>query len=250
MKILLPAGLMLALLSMAFMPAMTNAADNPPSVLPAIKAPILYTHATYYASDRYFMQSAALRRVNPATGLVTPLTPRKNGIFYLGGSWSPNGNRFVYERATEAMNDRSKLFTADKYGASRMLLTPTLGKYQQATWGPGRLIAFIDATRQCLSAVRPDATGLRTLFCPTFMDNSLEIVWQDPQWTPDGKAIVLQVGQWVESGLALDWYTSVYRVDAATGNARLIFRQKQAEQDMHLAISPDGTHGIYRWFRT
>lgn len=212
---------------------------------PAATAPILYTHVTYQPNG--VMKSATLFRVNPTNGAITKLTPQIDEVFYLGGSWSPGGTRIVYEHATDPSPyytqtyGKSQIYTIDGRGGSKLLLTPGADLTQQPVWGPGSTIAFIDVTSGCLSVVRYDGRGLRPLFCPP-LPHAEMTTWADPKWSPDGKNIYLQVGQWRKDGLELNLYSFVYRVNAATGVPMLLVSDINAKPQ---ALSPDGTHGVY-----
>jgi Tol biopolymer transport system component len=233
-----PLGLPLlaALLAGLVSPATASAAGSP-GALSQANAPILYNH------------SGALFRVDPATGAVTKLTPQTADVFRIEGSWSPHGTRIVYTRASDpaVWNQdvylKEQLYTIAAYGGPAFLLTRGPDRYQHPAWGPGPVIALVDATTNCLSAIRYDGQGLRPLFCPPFVGNQ-NVEWATPQWSRDGKSIFIQAGQFVVVGLDIAWHSSIYRVDASRGVASLLFKQT-SDQPQNLAISPDGTHGIY-----
>lgn len=230
-------------------PVAAGAVDNA-IVQSPISAPILFSHpspdpSAYPDPSPLPADSMTLFRVNPANGLVTKLTPQINGIYFLGGSWSAGGSRIVYERLDKAMNDRSQLYTTDQYGQQTRRITSDLALHQQAVWGPGSWIAFINATTQCLAVVRDTGSDIRTLFCPPFPGNTVQMKLSTPQWSMDGKSIDIEQSLAVKLGLSLDLYSRIYRVNASTGMAQLLYQTPVGDQAYSVAISPDGTRGIY-----
>jgi len=224
--------LLIALLA----PAAVPAAGGPASRSQA-SAPILYDHA------------GALFRVNPVSGAIRKLTPQTGGVYRIEGSWSPTGKRIVYTRATDPAPGnpgvylKAKLYRIDAQGGNALLLTRGPDRHQQPAWGPGPLIALVDATTNCLSVVRYDGRGLRPLFCPPF-PHATEVTWSTPQWSPDGKSLLIQAGEFGTQGLDPPWELSIYRVQLATGVGRLLFKHEYIEPTW-LTIAPDGKHGIY-----
>lgn len=236
MKRPLAFSLLAVLLAGLISPATASDTSNP-NTLSQANAPILYNH------------SGALFRVDPANGAVTKLTAQTAGIYRIEGSWSPHGTRIVYTRASDpaAWNQdvylKEKLYTISEYGGPAFLLTRGPDRYQQPAWGLGPMIALVDATTNCLSLVRYDGRGLRPLFCPPLIGPE-NLEWATPQWSPDGKSIFIQTGQLVVVGLGITWNSFIYRVDATNGAGRLLFKWIH-DQPQNLAISPDGSHGIY-----
>jgi len=223
-----------SLFAVLLLPAFASAASST-STLSQAKAPILYNH------------DGPIFRVNPATGAIRRLTPSTQGVVRSEGSWSPNGTRIVYTRASDrvaGVYQTEKLYTIDRDGGSPFLLTRAPGRYHQPAWGPGPMIALVDASSRCLAIVRRDGTGLRPLFCPPFAYTT-EVTWLTPQWSPDGRSIIIQAGQWGDQGLEPPWHVLIYRVDAVTGVARLLYRKDDFGEPITLAVAPDGSHGIY-----
>lgn len=206
----------------------------PPAL--AATASVLFSRGTYWPDDT--LRTATIYRVRPSTGVVVQLTPQVDNIYYLGGSWSPNGTTIVYEKLKRATSDRSQLFTVDRSGGSVHRITSGVGRKQYATWGPGARIAYVNmiGDQSCLSTVRGDGTHNRTLWCTTHeMD--------PPQWSSDGKSLFVQV-DWFGSGLEPPFYSRAYRVNASTGTRTLLTAQT-LEDARYFTFSPDGTKGIY-----
>ncbi|MFC5435288.1 hypothetical protein ACFPME_01885 [Rhodanobacter umsongensis] len=213
-------------------------------------AAILFTHAQFDASGN--LQSTALLRANLANGLVTQLTPQIAGTHYRDGRWSPSGQRIVYERASEATRDRSQLYTMDQDGGRMRRITPVLGLHQQAVWGPGASIAFVDGTTNCLSVVQADGQRLRTLLCPMFDQMRFPPKWSTPHWSKNGKSVFLEVSQYYKQGLSLYLRSRVYRVNVATGHVTLLANLGESTLDyfsqermISMQFSPNGTRGLY-----
>lgn len=199
-------------------------------------ASVMFGRATYWPDDT--LRTATIYRVPPAGGAVVQLTPRVDDIYYLGGSWSPNGTTIVYEKLKRATSDRSQLFTIDRNGGSVHRITSGVGRKQYATWGPGARIAYVSmlGDQSCLSTIRGDGTRNRTLWCTTHeMD--------PPQWSADGTNLFVQV-DWYGSGLEPPFYSRAYRVDASTGTRTLLTAQT-LDEGRYFTFSPDGTEGIY-----
>jgi len=202
----------------------------------AATASVLFSRSTFWPDDT--SRTAVLYRVRPAGGAVVQLTPRVDNIYYLGGSWSPNGTTTVYEKLKRATSDRSQLFTVDRNGGSVHRITSGVGVKQYATWGPRARIAYVSliGDQSCLSTIRGDGTRNRTLWCTSHeMD--------PPQWSADGRSLFVQV-DWYGSGLEPPFYSRAYRVNASTGTRTLLTAQT-LDEARYFTFSPDGTQGIY-----
>lgn len=234
-------SLLAALLAALIAPAIGGTINNVTPMSQAAAAPILYTHSTYKPDTT--LESATLYRVDPATGAIARLTSQTDGVYHLGGSWSPGGTRIVYAREYQATHDQSQLYRIDAHGGSSFRLTSGLGKYQQPSWGPTSQIAFIDDAAKCLALVQYDGAGQHVLFCPSLMEGVRELTWTNPQWSLDGKTIYLQFQYY--TGLDSPRYAFAYRVSASTGAATLLFKWQHDDVTRSLAISPNGKQGIY-----
>src|SRR3954471_11754075 len=102
-------------------------------------------------------------------------------------SWSPDGERIVFERVFGDFN--SDLFTIRPNGTGERPVTDSPGvQDQEAAWSPdGREIAFshggnAGSERGDIYTIRPDGTHMRAL---TLTDADEEY----PAWSPDGRQI-------------------------------------------------------------
>ena len=208
---------------------------------------ILYSQTHVNAFDS--PDGTALYRAPAAGGAVTKLAPLTVGTLDLGARWSPLGRSVVFERvATTDWFTESEIYRMDlSVGKLRQI---TLGKsrHQLPVWGPGNWIAYIDGgvdTNQCLALVRPNGDDQHVLFCP----GPTDAVFQAPQWSLDGRELFVEVHYYGAVGINPPAYSDVYKVDVATGKAARISHLNIGDV-ARLAISPDGTRGVYAWDAT
>lgn len=230
----------LALLALALAAPVVAAQD-------ASTASILFTRNKIHPEDS--TRSSSLYRVNPSGGRGVPLTPWTLGVDYRSGSWSPNGSSVVYEQVHQLTPDHTQLFVVDRQGSGAHRITSGPYRHQQPSWGPGSTIAFVTdmGDQQCLSVVKASGKGQRDLFCPIIYTRpSTPPVMSTPQWTADGKSLLIEIGAYARCCLEPYWVSRVYRVDAATGTAVRITRQ-EFDDRASMTLSPDGTHGVYAY---
>ena len=193
--------------------------------------------------------ATALYISRAAGGHALSLTPLTIGTLDLGARWSPHGRDIVFERvATADWFTESQIYRLDRAHGRIQQITIGKSRHQFPVWGPRGWIAFIDGgvdNHQCLALVRPNGGDQHTLFCPGPADGA----FQAPQWSLDGKQLFVEIHYAGTVGLNPPLYSDVYRVDAATGQATRIFHMASADPAT-LAISPDGTRGIYTWNTT
>lgn len=213
------------------------AAGNPgPAPAPREKTAIVFTRIQYDADA--LPRSSALTLAN-AAGTARALTPQVEGILDASASWSPRGDRLVFERRDSGRHGRDVLFVADRAGNVRRLV-PGPGPYRAPAWGPRDEIAFVSVRggQQCLSLVDANGRHRRDLFCPA---DATEIM--RPTWSPDGTALHVASGYYT-GRLEPVWHAQAWRVDAATG-AALKLAEEEMVEPRTLTFSPDGTRGIY-----
>ncbi|HUA79882.1 MAG TPA: hypothetical protein VL997_05880 [Dyella sp.] len=220
------------------------------SIQAAEQAPsgsILYSQTHVDTNDS--PNGTALYRAPAAGGTVTTLLPLTLGTLDLGARWSPNGGDIVFERvATADWFTESEIYRMNRHGGMVQQMTVGKSRHQLPVWGPSGWIAFIDGgvdTNQCLAMVRPNGDDQHVLFCPGPMD----AVFQVPQWSLDGRKLFVEVHYYGVVGVNPPAYSDVYRVDVASGKATRISHLNIGDV-AHLAISPDGTHGVYAWDAT
>lgn len=192
-------------------------------------------------SDTGFEDARALYRVSPNGGRVTQLTPLTLGHYYLGGHWSLSGKSIVYEHVNLAHFSRSQIYRIDARGGAFQRLTSGPTRHEHPVWGPGPWVAFIGRDAEghpCLTLIRPTGAEEHVLLCEMRPDAELET----PQWSVDGKHIYLESRYPGQHSLDPPEYSDLFKVTAATGQARLIATR---EVFGALEISPDGTHGVY-----
>lgn len=201
---------------------------------------------SYSASDG--STYSALYRVSPSGQNLVPLTSAQPGIDNEPGSWSPSGSSLVYEHFRSTSPAVSQLSVVDRQGSSARRITSGQYKHQQASWGPGGVIAYVADRGNhhfCLAVVHADGQGQRDLFCPNIFDRPTEpMTLSTPKWTPSGKAVVFEAAAYEDNLDESYWISHVYRVNVTTGAVTELTQQQLIEQTA-LEVAPDATHGIY-----
>lgn len=213
----------------------------------ALSGSVLYSQTHVDADDS--PDATALFRASAAGGTAAKLAPLTIGTLNLGARWSPHGRSIVFERvATSQWFTESELYRMDANGGNLRQITLGKSRHQLPVWGPSNWIAYIDGgvdTNQCLAVVRSNGEHQHVLFCP----GPTDAVFQAPQWSPNGKELFAEVHYYGADGVNPDAFSDVYRVDVATGKATRISHLDIGDV-AQLAISPDGTHGVYAWDAT
>lgn len=193
--------------------------------------------------------ATALYQASAGGGHVMSLTPLAVGTLDLGARWSTHGHDIVFERVAKAdWFSESQIYRLDRGHGSVQQITIGKSRHQFPVWGPGAWIAYVEGgvdSNQCLALVRPNGNDQHTLFCPGPANGA----FQPPQWSRDGKQLFVEIHYLDGTGLSPPSYSDVYRVDAATGAATRISHLNIGDP-AKLAISPDGTRGIYAWDTT
>lgn len=234
-------SLVVAGLSVAAYASNIQAAEQAPG------GSILYSQTHVDTADS--PDGTTLYRAPAAGGTDAKLLPLTLGTLDLGARWSPHGGDIVFERvATADWFTESEIFRMDRNGGMLKQITIGKSRHQLPVWGPSGWIAYIDGgvdTNQCLALVRPSGDDQHTLFCP----GSTDAVFQAPQWSLDGRKLFVEVHYYDTVGVNPPAYSDVYRVDVTSGKATRVSHLNIGDV-AHLAISPDGTHGVYAWDAT
>ncbi|MGN2250486.1 TolB family protein [Frateuria sp. GZRe14] len=208
-------------------------------------ASILFTRTLYRAVDG--THGSQLYRVRPSGSDLALLMPVTYGTDITASSWSPTGASAVFEVRN---SDGTQLYVVDRQGSSPRQITSGASRPEQPLWAPNSgTIAYVATNRliQCLGTVRADGTNQHIVFCPpTQPGTALNISLSIARWTADGKSVLVASGA-EQGGLEPEkWYSNVYRVNVSTGAAVALANQVfDSDQIRKLAISPDGTRGVY-----
>ncbi|KGQ19328.1 WD40-like beta Propeller protein [Lysobacter dokdonensis DS-58] len=188
-------------------------------------------------------RSRSLWLLDVGTGKVRALTTDTDSVFDMAVTWAPDGKSLVFERGVQRVRDgqRHTLQVVSTVTNQRPhALIHGTGNFSKPAYGPGGRIAFVsqNSVGQCLSVV--DATGRnrRDLFCV-----SAPTQFAQPKWSADGTRLFVGAG-YEEGRLEPVWHAQAYRVDVATGSAKLL-SDIVMETQLDLTISPDGARGIY-----
>jgi Tol biopolymer transport system component len=173
------------------------------------------------------------------TGKVSALTTATDRVFDGIATWSPDGSTLVFGRTTQSGAQQSLQVLKLGTGQRTHTFVHGLGQFAKPAWGPGNRLAFVssNSTGQCVSVV--DATGRnrRDLFCAA----AAEI--QQPKWSADGTYVFVAASV-PEGRLGESWHALAYRVNVATGSAKLL-SDIVMDFPLELTFSPDGTRGVY-----
>lgn len=208
---------------------------------------VLYSQTHVDASDS--PNGTALYRAPASGGMNAKLAPLTLGTLDLGARWSPHGRAIVFERVTTAdWFTESQIYRMDRNGGNVRQITLGKSRHQLPVWGPTGWIAYIEGgvdTNQCLATVRSNGERQHVLFCSGITD----AVFQAPQWSLDGRQLFVEFHYYGTEGVNPPVYSDFYKVDVATGKATRVSHLNIGDV-AHLAISPDGAHGVYAWDAT
>lgn len=211
-------------------------------------AAILFTRYVYRPADDTY--ATVLGRVQPSGEGMVRLAPLIYGVEYLDPAWSPAGAAVVYSASEPDVVRPEQLYVVNRQGGNMRKITIGPGLHRAASWGPDGIIAFTtDDNRSlhfCLGTVRPDGTQQHILFCPPRPVGATNeyLLLSRPQWSPSGKSvyIVADTDEGVDGNRS---FSNTYRVNVSTGAVVKLTGRVIAGSIRHLAIAPDGTHGVY-----
>jgi TolB protein len=184
-----------------------------------------------------FQTRGALFTVNANGTGVRQLTHPPRGALDTEPDWSPDGRNVVFERVFQG--GRNLVYTVGRDGRGAKQLAPCgrgCSGQEGPIWSPdGSQIAFGSGgpRHEELWVARPDGSDLHRLTQPSRYDD------QQPQWSPDGRRLVLVRIERARGRLAL-W---VIRSDG--GGARRITPWALGAGD-HPDWSPDGRRILFR----
>lgn len=210
-------------------------------------ASILFTRYAYQPADDTW--GVVFGRVQPSGEGVVRLAPLIYGVEYRDPAWSPAGAAVVYT-ASQASGPPSRLYVVNRQGGNMRRITSGPGMHRAASWGPNGIIAFITDDNQplhfCLGTVRPDGTQQRILFCPPRPSGATRdyMLLSRPQWSANGNSVyvVADTDEGVDGNRS---FSDTYRVSVSTGAVVKLTGRVIAGSIRHLAIAPDGSHGVY-----
>jgi len=189
------------------------------------------------------LRSASIFLTNPAGSAVRQLTPKVDGVYDFGASWSPHGTRIVFERgsARSDPHDRYDIYAMGREGQEVHQLTSGVGNFERPEWGPRGQIAFRSryVDRDCVSVVDWNGLHQHDVFCPGHRGTEIDGI----TWSPDGRSLYASGGFYAGSP-DLYWNALAYRVDLDTGVITLLTSQVM-DDPMYLTFAPDGRYGLY-----
>jgi Tol biopolymer transport system component len=188
-------------------------------------------------------RSRSLWLLDVPTGQVRALTTATDRVFDMTATWAPDGASLVFERGADGarLGERHSLQFMSTLTTQRPhALIHGLGQFAQPAWGPGNRIAFVsmNSTSQCVSIVDASGRNRRDLFC-----GAAQTEFARPTWSADGARLFV-AGLAPEGVLGESWHALAYRIDVATGSAKLM-SDIMMDMPMALTFSPDGTRGVY-----
>lgn len=183
-----------------------------------------------------------LWRYDVGSGTARELTPMMKDVLDGGGSWSPDGKRVAFERAT-AHDGRPASYHVhilDNASGRVRVIASADGSFRAPAWGPGGRIAVVAIyrNRSCVTIVDADRRTTRDLYCPPAPTQIQRVVW-----SADRRGLLVEAGYYA-GRLEPTWRALAYRVDAATG-APQVLSDVIMDWPLRLEFSPDGRRGIY-----
>jgi hypothetical protein len=183
-----------------------------------------------------------LWRYDVGSGTTRELTPAMKNVLDGGGSWSPDGKRIAFERASirDSRAASYHVHILDSATGRVRSLASGDGSFRAPAWGPGERIA-VAATypeRSCVTIVDAIRRTPRDLYCPPAPTQIQRVVW-----SADRRSLLVEAGYY-SGGLEPTWRALAYRVDLATG-APTVLSDLVMDWPLRLEFSPGGHRGVY-----
>jgi len=176
------------------------------------------------------------------TRATRELTPARNNVLDGGGSWSPDGRRIAFERASirDGRPATYRVHIVDNASGRVQVLASADGSFRAPAWGPnGRIaVAATYRNRSCVTLVDAARRSTRDLYCPPAPTQIQRIVW-----SADRRSLLVEAGYYA-GRLEPVWRALAYRIDAASG-APTVLDDRIMDWPLRLEFSPDGRRGIY-----
>ena len=179
---------------------------------------------------------------NIATGATRELTPAMKNVLDGGGSWSPDGKRIAFERASLHVGRPAtyRVYIFDTGSGRIQTLASGDGSFRAPAWGSGERIA-VAATyrnRSCVTIVDAVRRSTRDLYCPPAPTQIQRV-----SWSADRRNLLVEAGYYAGQ-LEPTWRALAYRIDVATG-APTVLDDRIMDWPLRLEFSPGGHRGIY-----
>jgi TolB protein len=202
---------------------------------------------------RYFNDehtTGALFNIRPDGTGETQITFPGSDELDTNQNWSPDGSQIVYEHITPTTD---QIYIVGWDGSNPHLVFPCPGNDACAaagdpSWSPdGQWIAFElvqgpfpndTATDVSIWEVHPDGTGLHQVTHPIGFQQSED---NHPQWSPDGKRLVLQ-----RNFASRRWAPEIWTVNSSDGGQPQRVSPPGVNGSDHPDWSPDGQWIIFR----
>ena len=211
-------------------------------------ASILFTRVFYEPATETFRME--LGRVQPSGEEVVRLAPFTYCVENYDPAWSPAGAAVVYTATEPDVVRPAQLYVVNRQGGNLRKITTGPGSHRKASWGPNGIIAFTTddnrGSHYCLGTVRPDGTQQRILFCPPRPAGATDdyMLLSRPQWSVSGNSVYV-VADTDEGPDGNRAWSDLYRVNVNTGAVAKLAGRVFPGSIRHLAIAPDGMHGVY-----
>jgi Tol biopolymer transport system component len=188
-------------------------------------------------------RNRSLWLLDVGTGAVRALTTPTDSVYDMSVTWSPDGTNLVFERGVDRVRDGQRhtlQIVSTTTNTRPHALIHGIGQFSKPAFGPGNRVAFVsmNSVGQCVSIVDITGRNRRDLFCV-----SAPTEFAQPKWSADGSRLFVGAG-YAEGRLEPVWHAQAYRIDVATGSAKLL-SDLVMEAPLDLTISPDGNRGIY-----